>query len=157
MLGSRAPILTLCQKRRPFRPQFWKNNFWEHLWSRRGYSRYYFKPNFRSLGQLVSILWVFFVEKFTFSVFFIFCRLLIIKCTLVKGVVIVLNYLNNWLGLTILLIFYFLNFKKLSPLCQKLKKIDCKLHLYFKNHTSKLHFYSISCPRSWLSGKAFFL
>ena len=28
----------------------------------------YFKPNFRSLGQLDTILWVFFVEKVTFSV-----------------------------------------------------------------------------------------
>ena len=33
-----------------------------------GYSREYFKPNFGSLGQLVSILWVFFVEKVTFLV-----------------------------------------------------------------------------------------
>ena len=44
-------------KKGPFRPKFWKNNFWEHLWSQRGYSRDYFKPNFRSLGPLVSILW----------------------------------------------------------------------------------------------------
>ena len=50
------------EKWRPFRPRFWKKNFWEHLWSQRGYSRDYFKPDFRSLGQLVSILWVFFVK-----------------------------------------------------------------------------------------------
>ena len=55
MLGSGAPILALCQKWRPFRPQFWKNNFWEHLWSEREYSTEYFKPNFRSLGTLVLI------------------------------------------------------------------------------------------------------
>ena len=30
-LGSGAPICTLCQKMRQFRPLFWKNNFWEHL------------------------------------------------------------------------------------------------------------------------------
>ena len=56
MLGSGAPFLALCQKRRHFRPQFWKNNFGEHLWSQGQYSRDYFKPHFRSLGLLVSIL-----------------------------------------------------------------------------------------------------
>ena len=56
MLGSGATFLAFCQKWRPVRPQVWKNNFWEHLWSQKGYSRDYFKPNFRSLGPLVSIL-----------------------------------------------------------------------------------------------------
>ena len=56
MLGFWAPFLALCQKRRPFRRQFSKNNFWKHLWSRRGYSRDYFKPNLRSLRPWVCIL-----------------------------------------------------------------------------------------------------
>ena len=54
--GFRSAFLAPSQKRRPFRPQLWKNNSWERLWSRRGYSRDNFKPNFRSLGPLVSIL-----------------------------------------------------------------------------------------------------
>ena len=52
MLGSGATFLAIRQK---LRPQFLKN-FWEHLWSQRGYSRDYFKPDIRSLGPLVSIL-----------------------------------------------------------------------------------------------------
>ena len=66
MLGSGATFLAICQKWRPLRPQFWKNNFREHLWTQRGYSRDYFEPNFRSLGPLVWILHVFFVEKLAF-------------------------------------------------------------------------------------------
>ena len=57
--GFRNTFFALCQKWRPFRPQFSENNFWEHLWSRRGYSRDYFKLNFRTLAPLVSILGVF--------------------------------------------------------------------------------------------------
>ena len=33
VLGVGAPFFAPCQKWRPFRPQFWKNNFWEHLLS----------------------------------------------------------------------------------------------------------------------------
>ena len=57
--GSGATFLAICQKRRPFRPQFWKKNSWEHLLSQMGYSWDYFKPNFRSLGPLGSILQAF--------------------------------------------------------------------------------------------------
>ena len=46
---------SLCQKYRPFRSKFLKKNFCKHLWSLRGFSRDYFKPDFRSLGPLVSI------------------------------------------------------------------------------------------------------
>ena len=65
-MSSGAPFLALCQKMRLFRPRFRKNNFWEHLQSKRGYYRYYFKPNFRSLrtisfhfkGLRVTTCWV---------------------------------------------------------------------------------------------------
>ena len=57
--GFWSAFLAFCQKRRPFRLRFWKNNFWEHLWSRKRYSREYFKPNFRSLASSVSILQAF--------------------------------------------------------------------------------------------------
>ena len=56
MLGFGATFLALCQKWRPFRLQFLKKNFWEHFWSRRGYSRDCFESNLRSLAPLVSIL-----------------------------------------------------------------------------------------------------
>ena len=61
-----ATFLVICQKWRPFRTQFWKKNFWEHFRSQKGYSRDYFEPKFRSLGPLVSILQVFFVQKRAF-------------------------------------------------------------------------------------------
>ena len=36
-----------------------EKKFWDNLWSWRGYSRDCFKPNFRSPGLLVSMLWAF--------------------------------------------------------------------------------------------------
>ena len=57
--GFRSAFFGLLSKRRPFRPKFWKNYFWKHLWSRREYSRDYLKLNFRSKAPLVSILWAF--------------------------------------------------------------------------------------------------
>ena len=44
MLGFGATFLAICQKWRPFIPQFWKKNFWEHICSLRGYARDFFSP-----------------------------------------------------------------------------------------------------------------
>ena len=59
MRGFNASFLVRYQNWRFVGPYFWQNIFWEYLVSQNSCSRDYFKPNFRSLGQLVLILQVF--------------------------------------------------------------------------------------------------
>ena len=68
MPGFNASFLVRYQNWRFVGPYFWQNIFWECLLSQKECSRDYFNPNFRSLGQLVLILQVFFFEKLTFLV-----------------------------------------------------------------------------------------
>ena len=66
MPGFNPLFLVRYQNWRFVGPYFWQNIFWEYLVSQSSCSRDYFKPNFRSLGQLVLILQVLFAEKLTF-------------------------------------------------------------------------------------------